>query len=816
MTETTKRNAMEIILQGCTAEPFISYFKALGVHRLLSEQLSPRHPDLPPIKGFWKNRVFHLSSPFSREEIVDFFINEYEPTPIVSPWYAGSGFHEGNNTTGIDAILGATDKRFNPYKETINHIQGWSDFFLQNLTIHKLLEIARRKFSQDKKISESTRNIEEMLKPLFTGNVTESKRQKILSLKVEDLRSHKDELNTYLDEPIELVKSIRKFRTQIKKKTLEQNKEKIIQACRNRLSHKVVEWVDVACAIGTEGKIFYPQVMGSGGNEGHLEFSGIFMQCLNYLFISSSSATSAGSLLATSLLDKISSDFYKLSTGFFDPGRAGGCNQGIGIETKDFPVNPWDIVFNLEGIIAWSSAVPRKYGLVTEKLLSSPFTVQIRGVGYASSSSHDETKAKAEVWTPLWEKPVKYAELKAFLREGRVEVSQQQRRSNRRARNSIEFAEAISTLGVDRGVTDFVRYSILERRGVGSYIALPAGVIQVKEKKEADLVRELHPILANIDFFLRKNSKNLPASFQNARRRIDQSIFELLLKGGESRAKRLIASLGNLQRLLSRLDTEKAGNIISPYGELEPRWIEFADDGSVEVRVAAAIASITSTGKKVGPLRINLVPVHKSNWSRQTAWRGNSIFDRLASVMQRRMMDAARLGCEKNPLWSRLQVSLDDVLRFIEGEFDPGLLEDLLFGFSLIKWKDKNKEKEYRDTLSRLRDKWTENGKGKLTRFIPRDYAVIKLLYLDRLTDQSGKEVQLKYEPGVIPLLEAGRLKDACNTARRRLFVAGLNPVKPKFPDHDSEYGTRMAASLLIPIGMNGVGLLKDRILIHV
>ena len=62
------------------------------------------------------------------------------------------------------------------------------------------------------------------------------------------------------------------------------------------------------------------------------------------------------------------------------------------------------------------------------------------------------------------------------------------------AANSIEFAEAVRSLSVDRGISDFVRYNLLERRG-NNYLALPTGVFNVHYKEESSLIRELNPLL---------------------------------------------------------------------------------------------------------------------------------------------------------------------------------------------------------------------------------------------------------------------------------------------------------------------------------
>ncbi len=76
-------------LQGCRPEPLSGYLKALGVLRILAEQ----GPD-PQIKGYWQDNCFQLVTSMNAEAIVAFFLNQYQPTPLVAPWNASTGFYE--------------------------------------------------------------------------------------------------------------------------------------------------------------------------------------------------------------------------------------------------------------------------------------------------------------------------------------------------------------------------------------------------------------------------------------------------------------------------------------------------------------------------------------------------------------------------------------------------------------------------------------------------------------------------------------------------------------------------------------------------
>jgi CRISPR-associated protein Csx17 len=83
---------------------------------------------------------------------------------------------------------------------------------------------------------------------------------------------------------------------------------------------------------------------------------------------------------------------------------------------------------------------------------------------------------------------------------------------------------------------------MLKRRG-DSYIALPVGRFEVKDRSESDLVRELNGILDAID-----RLKSPPAELASLRRQVAEGMYNVLLRGGEEALEDLAASVGRLYR----------------------------------------------------------------------------------------------------------------------------------------------------------------------------------------------------------------------------------------------------------------------------
>ena len=72
-------------LRGCRPQPLGSYLKAMAVLRLVSKQ-----KDTGAL-GWWKQDCFWLDSELDEDDLLEFFLEEYAPTPVVAPWNKNGG-----------------------------------------------------------------------------------------------------------------------------------------------------------------------------------------------------------------------------------------------------------------------------------------------------------------------------------------------------------------------------------------------------------------------------------------------------------------------------------------------------------------------------------------------------------------------------------------------------------------------------------------------------------------------------------------------------------------------------------------------------
>lgn len=609
-------------------------------------------------------------------------------------------------------------------------------------------------------------------------------------------------------------------------KPKDEEKERLIRRYRRELPDDVIAWIDAAMVVQQDGQAFAP-LLGTGGNDGRLDFTQNFMQRIVALGLHKD--VSAGEESLAWFAQSVFSSPAKLdsaSVGQFAPGRAGGPNATQGMK-GDSTDNPWDFILMMEGALLHAGAAVRRLGVTGEARSAFPFTVRAIAAGFDSPAAKDEAESRGELWLPLWTRPTNATELRQLFGEGRAEVS------GRAARDGADFARAVASLGVDRGIAGFNRLGFLKRSGK-AFLATPLGRFDVVARLDVDLLREVDPWL---DGFRRAaGDKNAPPRFGSALRCIDSAIFDFCKYGGAVFFQRILVALGATERELANAERFRENKKLKPLVGLSTEWIESAEDGSREFTLARSLANMHDPEQKIGPLRANLEPVDWPKncraWAekqRSVVWNAADLTTNLANVLGRRIMDGARAGCKHLPLASRFDVPLETIAAFLAGELDDTRIEELIWGLMLV---------DQRRATQR-----TPHGRlaapSDSADPLPRDYAMLKLLFLPRplVPEHAGQSVKwrlarrlangdmeagltIRPEPRILPLLRAGRVGEACRIAAQRLRVSGLSPMPGPLPTGvmrddnwsegamDPRRAQRLAAALLIPISSKSVNRL--------
>jgi CRISPR-associated protein Csx17 len=693
--ERMARAMNEITFAGCTPIPLANYLKALGVFRLVAEQEDPE------VKAFWRGERFVLVTRLTRQDLVQFFLEKYRPTPILAPWNGGSGFYPKDNKDGFTPLSKAEAFRFKPIAEAITAI-----------------------------------------------------------------KKSLDDLG-------------------LEEKPDADDKPHLLMSLRAQAGESFLSWLDAAVVLSS-GEPAYPPLLGTGGNDGRLDFTNNFLQRLVELFdpstgkpIGFSHAWLEQALYATPT-PKLSQN----AIGQFAPGQIGGANSTTGFST-DSRINPWDFVLMLEGALLFVTSTTRRLESSHQGALAYPFTVHSANGGSGGMTQTDAAsgKSRGEIWMPLWDRPTQLKEIRALLAEGRATVGR------RAARDGLDFARAIARLGTDRGIAAFQRYGFMVRNGL-AYLATPLGRVESTQVPSADLITDLD-YGGFLDHLRREaRDKDAPASLKRANAQLENALFGLTRPGsGRQAVQRTLMLFGEVMQTLAV--SRKGQEAVPVLPSLSESWVLQADDDSAEFRLAVALASLVD-------LRAYLVPVDrdKGRWqwapeSRLHVWGKGDLTRNLVRIVERRVIETQRQETARAPFasHSRMGARLADIQAFLSGHTDDGRIADLLQG---LVWA---KLPEALPPATKVRTDGLP---------LPTAYAVLKpfftptalLKHLGRLPEDARPLL-----PGELPrLLAGGQVQKAQDIAWRRARIAGLGWPRGDAPQSPALNGPRLLAALATPL----------------
>ncbi len=636
-------------------------------------------------------------------------------------------------------------------------------------------------------------------------------------------------------------------RARLKAKPDAAQKEELLVACRSVFPDHALAWLDAAFVLTAEGAK-YPPLLGTGGNDGRLEFTNNFMQRLTELLdpATGQPAPTARVLLEAALFGaRTAVPLSRAPVGQFLPGQAGGANATTGFDAKSL-VNPWDFILMLEGALLFAAAAVRRLESAEPGVLAYPFCVRQAAAGYASAAAGDEPAARAEMWMPLWERPTRLPELATILTEGRAQVGA------RAARHGVDFARAVVSLGVDRGLSAFQRYGFQVRNGL-AYFATPLGRFVVRRNARADLLSEADRWLDNFRRIAGPAAKQVPASVARALREVEEQILGLCQEGSPARLQAVLIALGQAEKALARSLAWTTGRNdtpprpkIAPLHGFSSRWLHEADDGSIEFRLAASLASVTgqykdTEGRPVWlPLRAHLEPVqpqgsagrHWVAWddppSNDVLWHDGDVVAFLNAVFTRRLLRATQAGLSELPDRG-LPPALDDLVAFIEGQTDDTRLADLLWGLCLLDWDAGARSADLQSAVSPSSNPPTAAGSnsqptggrrsGRLetcaTATVPSALFSLLRLAFPRPGERRGAAGQFPEIPivsAIHRLAAAGRGTEASRLAARRLRASELPPALEQVA-LSGEAARRAAAALLFPLSQRDFARLAELVL---
>jgi CRISPR-associated protein Csx17 len=666
-----------------------------------------------------------------------FFLEEYAPTPFVSPWNKGSGFYKQKDK-GLTPIENSRAPRFEAFRRAI--------------------QAGRTPLTAIVNADAQIRAIKA--------------RTKLKGLS----KAERDRLRKNDDYKKELAAAEREFA---------RLKDALFGplALVWRGPHR--DWMDAAVVLSPKGKPDWPALLGTGGNDGNFDFTNTAMQRLRDLFdlasVSGAPVQTAKALLKTALFETPSAAQLDAAVGQFLPGSAGGANGTTGPDAGS-RINPWDFVLMLEGTIAFRGQATRRLGARDDMRAAMPFAVAAQAVGHATRGK--EKDVRGEQWMPLWERPASWNDVSALFGEGRAQLG----RSS--VRRPLDFARAIARLGVARGLSGFVRYGYLERNGQ-SNLAVPLGRIQVASHPRARLIDEIGGWLDR----LRREADEAPARFSASVGVLLDAVFDVLTRESEpTRWHSVLVAIDSVERIQASGTAFKIG----PCPTLSSGWLDAAGDDSPEWRLALALGSVArgyKDGRPFDSVRAHALPIDaKKGWSYaigadkrllndpRVVMTGRDPLNDLVALVERRFVEASQRGSRTLPMVAQYGAGarLDDLARFLAGELDVERIVALARALMALDWKHARLPRERVDTRGIRPDEAWE-----ALRLCALPFAL--------------RERNIATEPAMFRRLASGDASGAVAVALRRLRATGLRPPLTA-AIADPMTARRWAAALAFPI----------------
>lgn len=791
-------------LHGCAPAPLALYLKAIGILRLVSEQADPH------ARGWWQDEHFCLLTTLDKPTLERFFLEDYAPTPFLSPWNKGSGFYKDNDP-GLAPLENSTAERFEKFREGVAAARSLLEAISQADAAVKAVE-ARPKTNKAFQSEEQRelllaspayrRTLHSLRNELDKPDMDTAKRNAVEQLiaEVESITNPAEKPPTRAEsQKLKALGGYKRLLAEAKRefKTL---KAKLLPDCQRSWRGPHARWMAASVVLDAAGEPQFPSLLGTGGNDGRLDFTNNAMSRIGELFdLTSDDGTPQADtpeLLLQSLFDENTNRLTTNSIGQFLPGSGGGANSSTG--TSGSPsVNPWDFIFMLEGAIAFSARATRRLDHLSATKASAPFAVHSHAAGHASPG--DEKDTRGEQWMPLWKQPTTWSDLTALLGDGRMQLRRQS------VNRPIDAARAIARLGVARGVTAFTRYSFLERNGQAT-LAVPLGRVDVAHRAHSSLIDDIAPWMERLQRLARDS--HAPARLGHAERRLANAVFDALTHDETpSRWQAVLTAAVEIEALQAGGTAITAG----PIPPLQPGWIVAASDGSPEFRLALALGSAAvfhpQDRRPVDPVRHHWLPLERGAMKFQISDKRLAHDSRVvmtgrnpqadcAAIVQRRLIEAGQQGRRQLPLQAAFgcEARLSDLAKLINGEVDLQRVSTLARAFMAIDWK----RFDFRRHLPKSQPQ-PANADTSSDSEPDVAWLAVRLACLPDWNLPSDHPLHIPAEPSLVARLVSGNGSAAVKIAKRRLRSKGLHvPFDSAFIDGDT--ARLWAAALAFPV----------------
>lgn len=366
---------------------------------------------------------------------------------------------------------------------------------------------------------------------------------------------------------------------------------------------------------------------------------------------------------------------------------------------RDGVLSPWLMVFACEGISFLSGGTSRRLGTRAPGTAAFPFITQAS----APSASGLAGREVAELWAPLWSRPMTSAEVGTIFRRGRAELSA------RAAETPGAFAGAVFRRGVDAGITEFRRFGLgwtTAQDYVEPHFHGAIGALESDASAGVALSLTLERVTALMmqHGFPQDRKVGNRWRFRGLRGPIESALLDLAAKPANPEAG--ITLLDAIVRALDRIDRNRGfrkGKV--RWEPLPIDWLPalFSDERpSSEARLALSVVSAFPAAQPFATYRFGVEWKYGKNFANYThtdppppswVWGTGDLARVLGAVLSRKLLDQEAIADEPGKSECELlPATATQLQQWFDDEIDEALFAAWLSRLALFDWRRIPKE----------------------------------------------------------------------------------------------------------------------------
>ena len=564
-------------------------------------------------------------------------------------------------------------------------------------------------------------------------------------------------------------------------------------------------------------RISFNPLLGSGGNAGKRDFAIGWKRALDALTaaqpgkgaagLDRSSAALKDLLLGdpmTWMVEKLNAASWFSETNKIYNSGQGSFREGV--------ASPWSMVLGCEGLAFFAGGASRRLGSRTRVVGAFPFITRSAAPVVAGEAGHD----LAEVWAPLWERPMTVPEVVVLFSRGRAEAG------GRGALTPSAFATAVMRRGVDAGILEFRRFVLGRTTSANTFESRFAGAFRVRPSHQvlptgtanspfpASIAVER--LLALTDSLPRDTKKGQRWRFVGLRGVLEAAL--LRVAAAPSNSESALGMLDAAVSVLDRVDRNKTfrERCVS-WQPLPIEWLPdlFADAApGPEARLALAAVSAFPVHLPFAHYRFGVDPgagrrlVHSKPPPTRWIWGTGSLLPAmLFALLHRRTLDWEKDTKKREPIRLVMPAALSDVQGFLSGSIDDELLGLWMSRLALFDWY--SVPQAVRSLTAGAPEPELRGAPGSLCMFgLFQPLFDLRPISASMIPGQNLLPVESKARtPGVaraiVSMLRVRDVGSAVRLAGSRYAMAGAPLLKSNAP-WDTSDAERLAASLVFSV----------------